>query len=83
MILEMLSADLTVCQLKSAAAIDLQKDFYFIGRTDEELSLVCRTADTPSETIVREDGWKGFRIQGQLDFSLIGQKYWEGGEGHA
>ncbi len=72
MILEMLSADLTVCQLKSAAAIDLQKDFYFIGRTDEELSLVCRTADTPSETIVREDGWKGFRIQGQLDFSLIG-----------
>ena len=72
MILEMLSADLTVCHLKSAAAIDLQKDFYFIGRTDEELSLVCRTADTPSETIVREDGWKGFRIQGQLDFSLIG-----------
>lgn len=72
MILEMLSADLTVCQLKSAAAIDLQKDFYFIGRTDEELSLVCRTADTPSETIAREDGWKGFRIQGQLDFSLIG-----------
>ena len=72
MILEMLSADLTVCQLKSAAAIDLQKDFYFIGRTDEELSLVCRTADTPSETIVREDGWKGFRIQGQLDVSLIG-----------
>lgn len=72
MILEMLSADLTVCQLKSAAVIDLQKDFYFIGRTDEELSLVCRTADTPSETIVREDGWKGFRIQGQLDFSLIG-----------
>ena len=72
MILEMLSADLTVCQLQSAAAIDLQKDFYFIGRTDEELSLVCRTADTPSETIAREDGWKGFRIQGQLDFSLIG-----------
>ena len=72
MILEMLSADLTVCQLQSAAVIDLQKDFYFIGRTDEELSLVCRTADTPSETIVREDGWKGFRIQGQLDFSLIG-----------
>ena len=72
MILEMLSADLTVCQLKSAAAIDLQKDFYFIGRTDEELSLVCRTTDTPSETIAREDGWKGFRIQGQLDFSLIG-----------
>ena len=47
-------------------------EFYFIGKTDEELSLVCRTEDTPAETIERDDGWKGFRIQGILDFSLIG-----------
>ena len=26
----------------------------------------------PSETTAREDGWKGFRIEGVLDFSLIG-----------
>ncbi len=45
---------------------------YFIGKTDEELSLVCKTEDTPSETIERDDGWRGFRIQGVLDFSLIG-----------
>jgi hypothetical protein len=47
-------------------------DFYFIGKTDEELSLVCRTEDAPEKTIQREDGWRGFRIQGVLDFSLIG-----------
>ena len=26
--------------------IDLAAEFYFIGKTDEELSLVCRTEDT-------------------------------------
>ena len=38
----------------------------------EELSLVCKTEDTPKRTMARDDGWKGFRIQGVLDFSLIG-----------
>ena len=47
-------------------------DFYFVGKTDEEVSLVCRTEDTPAKTVERDDGWRGFRIQGVLDFSLIG-----------
>ena len=50
----------------------MDSDFYFIGKTDEELSLVCKTEDTPLKTIERDDGWRGFRIQGVLDFSLIG-----------
>ena len=48
------------------------KDFWFAARTDEEISLVCKTSDVPSETLERDDGWKGFRIEGVLDFSLIG-----------
>ena len=63
---------LSVCKVADIAAIDLHKDFYFIGRTDEELSLVCRTEDVPDNTLERDDGWRGFRIQGVLDFSLIG-----------
>ena len=63
---------LTVCKVADISDIDVTADFYFIGKTDEELSLVCRTEDTPRETIEREDGWRGFRIQGVLDFSLIG-----------
>ncbi|MBQ8946620.1 MAG: ACT domain-containing protein [Lachnospiraceae bacterium] len=63
---------LTVCKLKSVADIDLTREFYFVGKTDEELSLVCKTEDTPADTLEREDGWRGFRIQGMLDFSLIG-----------
>ena len=32
----------------------------------------CKTEDTPLNTIERDDDWRGIRIQGVLDFSLIG-----------
>lgn len=67
-----IECDLTVCKLKSEKDIDLTKKFYFVGKTDEEISLVCLTEDTPTDTLEREDGWRAFRIQGVLDFSLIG-----------
>ena len=67
-----IECDLTVCILKSEKDIDLTKKFYFVGKTDEEISLVCLTEDTPTDTLEREDGWRAFRIQGVLDFSLIG-----------
>ena len=64
--------DLTVCKVADTAAIDLSGEFYFIGKTDEELSLVIPTDVVPVETTERDDGWRAFRIQGVLDFSLIG-----------
>ena len=70
--LKRIDGQFTVCKLKSVADIDLHQEFYFIGRTDEEISLVCKTEDTPVETLERDDGWRAFRIQGTLDFSLIG-----------
>ena len=63
---------LTVCKITDVSDIDLNADFYFIGKTDEEVSLVCKTEDTPQNTVECDDGWRGFRIQGVLDFSLIG-----------
>lgn len=70
--LKKLEYDLTVCKLAADTDINLSREFYFIGKTDEELSLVCKTEDTPANTTERDDGWKGFRIEGVLDFSLIG-----------
>lgn len=64
--------DLTVCKVPDPSVLDLSGEFYFIGRTDEEISLVVPTEQTPAETLEREDGWRAFRIQGVLDFSLIG-----------
>lgn len=70
--LKKLDYSLTVCKVESELDIDFNKEFYFIGKTDEEYSLVCITEDAPINTTERDDGWKGFRIQGVLEFSLIG-----------
>ena len=72
MVLEKMAYNLTVCKVQDISDIDMKAGFFFIGKTDEEVSLVCKTEDTPAETVERDDGWKGFRIQGTLDFSLIG-----------
>ena len=70
--LKKLPYELTVCKVESMTDIDLNGDLLFVGKTDDELSLVCETAAVPEHTVAREDGWKGFRVQGVLDFSLIG-----------
>ena len=44
--LKKLPYTLTVCKLETVEQIDLNAGFYFIGKTDEELSLVCRTEST-------------------------------------
>lgn len=72
MVLKKLSYDLTVCKVKSPQDFDCGGSFYFMARTDEEYSLVCPTEEVPAATLEREDGWKAFRIEGVLDFSLIG-----------
>ena len=64
--------DFTVCQVKDYSLVNLDSEYSFIEKTDEEKSLVCITSEVPKNTIQRDDGWKAFRIQGVLDFSLIG-----------
>ena len=63
---------LTICKLASADPVCLSEDFCFVAVTDEEISLVCRTEHTPDAVVARDDGWRGFRIEGPLDFSLTG-----------
>ena len=62
----------TVCQVEDYSQVDLTQPFTFAETTDEENSLVCPTDHTPANTIKRDDGWRAFRIQGPLDFALIG-----------
>ena len=67
-----LDGSFSVCKVIDYTQVDLGMEFCFIGKTDEENSLVCLTEFVPHNTIERDDGWKAFRIQGVLDFSLIG-----------
>jgi len=70
--IEKINRDFSVCQVKDYSLVNAESEYCFIGKTDEEKSLVCITDEAPENVINRDDGWKAFRIQGILDFSLIG-----------
>lgn len=67
-----INEEFSVCKVRDLSEVHWEDTFLFVGKTDEELSLVCPTAHIPMQTIEREDGWRAFRIEGVLDFSLIG-----------
>lgn len=67
-----IAGDFSVCKVKDFSLVDWSSEYCFSGKTDEENSLVCLTECVPDNVTAREDGWKAFRIQGMLDFSLIG-----------
>lgn len=70
--LKVINGGLTVCQVQNYSQVDMTQPYTFAETTDEEKSLVCLTVNTPTNTIKRDDGWRAFRIQGPLDFALIG-----------
>jgi hypothetical protein len=70
--LQRLDTPLTVCKVADLRDVPLEGELFFLTRTEEELSLVCPTRDTPANTLAREDGWRGLRVRGVLDFALVG-----------
>ena len=70
--LNVIDKDFSVCKVSDFSEIDTGQPYIFTGSTDEERSLVCPTELVPGNTIERNDGWRAFRIEGVLDFSLIG-----------
>jgi len=71
-----LDLDLSVCKLSSNEEVPKwvnAEGFFSVTQTDEELSIVCPTSAIPTGIeITKEDGWKAFKIEGVLDFSLTG-----------
>lgn len=72
MVIKKIYQEFSVCQVEEYSLVNLDSKYCFVGKTDEEKSLVCITDEVPSNVIKRDDGWRAFRIQGVLDFSLIG-----------
>lgn len=73
--LKRIPENFSICKLSEPEDFinhDLHSEFWFLGKTDEELSLVCETSRVPDNAIDRQDGFLAFRISGVLDFSLIG-----------
>lgn len=68
--LELFEQEFSVCRL--GASVTLPDGIVFLAQTDREISLVCETRFIAFDTEKREDGWRCFRVAGELDFSLIG-----------
>ena len=62
----------SICKVEDYSDTDLTSEFVFVGKTDEENSLVSLTRAVPRNVTDRDDGWRAMRIQGVLDFSLVG-----------
>lgn len=72
MVLKAIPGEFSVCSLTGMEGVSLEDEFCFLSRTDEELSLVCRSEVVPAGARKVESGWRMFRVEGVLDFSLTG-----------
>ncbi len=70
--IKIIDKDFAICKVTDLTQVNFQDAFCFVGKTDEELSLVCDVQYVPQNVVECDSGWKGFRVQGVLDFSLIG-----------
>jgi Uncharacterized conserved protein len=70
--LKVLDVDMSVCKICFPEEIPFGDPYVFVGKTDEELSLVCSTPSVPKTCTVREDCWRAFRVVGSMEFSLVG-----------
>lgn len=70
--LEIIEDEFAICKINDLQEIDFSDEFCFVGKTDEELSLVCTLKYLPENYLECNKGWRGFRIQEKLEFNLIG-----------
>lgn len=72
--LKLLKDTYVVCRLEKDSSIPswaFDGEFSSITKTDDELSIVCLQDNIP-DNIKCERDWRILKIQGPLDFSLIG-----------
>lgn len=72
MTLSLLDHSFAVCKVRDYSEVSLEKEFVFTAKTDDENSLVCPRQDIPQNAYMIDHGWCAFRIDGVLDFSLVG-----------
>lgn len=61
-----------VCKVDDLSGVKYDDKFLFIGKTDEEVSLVCEEGSVPPNVTMCEKDWKVIGIAEILDFSLTG-----------
>ncbi|MCP3928896.1 MAG: ACT domain-containing protein [Bacteroidetes bacterium] len=65
---------IAVCRMENDAQIPFwatDGSFFSISKTDDEISIVCSENNVP-DNVESEKGWRSFKVEGPLDFSLTG-----------
>ncbi len=70
--LELIEGGFTFCKLEDTSGVKTEQPYTFLSVTEEEISLVCKTEQTPQNCTARQDGWRIFRVKGSIDFSVTG-----------
>ena len=71
--LENLAGEFTVCKTAESVTDGIGGKFLFVGKTDNETSVVCLTEYAPEKTIAREDtAGKAFAFAERSSF-----RFWE------
>lgn len=73
--LELLSGSFMICRLPADAPYPVWargENLLALIRTTDELSVVCEEMTDLPDDVRFEDGWRVLKVQGPLEFSLVG-----------
>ncbi|MCL2362545.1 MAG: ACT domain-containing protein [Defluviitaleaceae bacterium] len=70
--LQRIGCNFSVCKIARIEDIDFSREYVFLSKTSDEISLVCETEHTPPDVLASEPNWRALKISGILDFGMIG-----------
>ena len=70
--LKLLPETFTVCKVEDESQLNSPEPIALWGKTEDEISWFVPLPTFPVLLEAREDGWRCFKIEGELDFSMIG-----------
>lgn len=60
-------------KMPPGAEVCLRTDgFFCLVNTDDETTVICPSANVPSGAVEVNAGWVGFKVQGPMDFGMVG-----------
>lgn len=70
--LQLINREFSICKIKEMDTDLLRNEFVFIGKSDNELSIICETKIIPDNVIQVDHGWSCFRIAEDAAFEKYG-----------
>lgn len=70
--IEALEKSFSICKLAATGNVDVNVPYSFLSVTDNEVSLICPTANVPDDVRSCDDGWRVLRIEAPANRKMVG-----------